>query len=289
MHASYLNLIHLRQELEHAEKSFKQQRQLLQERTLLDSEIATLQEQIEQDSQFLCHQTESPHFSQLETALNEKKAHLKQLKKTCQQLDDLLDQTDELTEDQLADQQEALLMALWQVYPDQRPEQEAKWQERKRLELLEADIQVMAKILEKLHAQFALAIQARLSIKGRGLLNYIFGISPNMIIEQQLLSASSLIQSTLPLIEKMHQRHQTSADQAFFKELAEWLDHLKISCQSPWGFHHLDTVFTEAKQTLETHLDLLKKSAQTMANRRQALANEIKGWIDDLERTPLNG
>jgi hypothetical protein len=279
---SLADLLKQRQDLEIAEQAFKNRQQLSQKRELLEEAISNLQKEIEENfRQFYNNlREEDAHFQNL---LSKKQHDLRQLKQTQSQLDHLLDETEDLTEESLERQFAQLLFAMWQLYPTQRAEQEAKWQELNNLRLLEVEVLGVKQLLHHLSEQLHTAIQARQSIKGRGIFNYIFGISPNMIIERQFLGAHAGILKVQPLLQKiMQQSPENSPLHLLAREILVWSDHLKPSCQAPWSFRHIDTIFSKAYHTLLQLLERLQLQEENLHKRIEILNAEIRSWIQQL-------
>ncbi len=286
-HSNLFYLIQLRQDLEKAEEAFKNHQQLSQKRELIEKKIVDLEHEMDDQFRQFRHKGQEDAYLYFQQAMQEKHQHLKQLKTAQRKLDDLLDQSEDLTEKGLEQQLYQLLLALWSFYPSQRETQEAKWKELHEFRLLAIELEGVKLFLNHLSNQFYIAIQTRQSIKGRGILNYIFGRSPNIVIEQQLLGAHAVIVKMQPLIQKIiKQSPPHSSLHHLFQEIDQWSGRLKTSCQSTWGFRHIDTIFSEAHQTVLSFIDRTEKEADQMQKTIENLNEEIRNWIQTLETYP---
>ena len=282
---SLSDLIKQRTELENAEQALKNRQLLIHKRESLEKAIVNLQEEIEEDFHQFHNKgkTEGEAYPLFQNTLCEKQKHLRQLKQAEGKLDELLDQTEDMTHESLEQQRNQLIFAIWQLYPSQRKEQEAKWKEINHLRILDIELHGVEELHHRLFEHLSRAIQVRQSIKGRGILNYIFGTSPNMIIEQQLLGAHTLIVNTLPLLQKMiHESREKTPLHLLSQEIYAWLERLKTSCHSPWSFRHIDTIFSEAHGSVQKFLNQLKIEHDKLLQRIDVIKKEMEGWVQQL-------
>lgn len=138
----------------------------------------------------------------------------KELKKKKMELDHLLDESEEWSENELAELKDKFLKL---TNPDD-------YKQLKEREFYDHFCLKLKKIFEEI-------FEVRKKINGWGLLQYIFGVSPNIQIEGKLIEANKLISAHLPYLN--------DEKKPFFEKLAK-------QCISPWGFKHIDTVFKEA-------------------------------------------
>ena len=128
------------------------------------------------------------------------------------------------------------------------------------------------------------AIQARRSVKGRGLLNYFLNISPNVIIERHLLASADLIDRTLPWLK--YQTTQLDA-QTFWLEMTQQLEHLAHECRATWGFRHIDTAITDGNTFIEHSLQKLHKELLHTQQICKTLELNLDVWLQQFESTDL--
>lgn len=275
---SQTELLLQRQALQEAERSFEKHQQLSQEREKLETTILHLQREIEREAYQFYQQVETS--SHLERKQQEKKKHLQHLKRTQQEIDHLLDHTEHLTVESLEQQRLSLLYSFWQLYPSQRKEQEPLWLELQQLQMTEEKLKEIEQVLQLLCQELEEIIQARQSIKGRGILNYIFGTSPNIIIEHHLLKIHSIIQISCPMMQEIIQNPQNHLYDSLFQDIYVWLDHLKIPSRSSWSFYHIDTIFSEAFQNFKRLLVALQKQQNELLKRKDFLKKESQQWLE---------
>lgn len=280
----YLKLDQQRQSLKKMEADFKNQKQWLQKREEIENNLATLQEEIKREF-YQRHQ--KGNFEEeailLFQKMKEKKIQqLHELKRVQYQIDTYLDEIEDITEEKLQQQRFNLLQAHWQLHPAKRKEQETLWHEWSQLRILEIDFLHINKVLERLAEHLHFAIQARQSIKGKGILNYIFGTSPNMIIEKQLLGIYALILNNEPLFKKMIHCNPPKPMLDFLNDLFSWLEQTKNTCCKSWSFRHLDAVFSEFKPILIQMSEQSKKWQQQISERIEKLNEDIQQWIEEM-------
>lgn len=279
------DLLQQRQALEKDEWAFKNQKLWIQKREEIENAILKLKEEINKNF-YQCHQTgtfdeeTTLHFQHV---LEEKNQQLRQLQKSQFQIDELLDQAEDITEESLYQQRFQLLHSLWQLYPEKREEQEFKWKEWNQLRILEVELLKTEKILERIVEHLSIAIRARQSIKGRGILNYIFGLSPNIVIERQLLGIHTLILNSVPLFEKsLHSYLHHQSFYTLLQDVFTLFEHLKNASNKPWSFRHLDNLFSETKPPLQHLIQRSKQQKEQTSLQIQKLNEEIQEWIQRL-------
>ncbi len=276
---SHADLLKLRRVLEEEELSFKHRQQLNNDRNSLEEAILRLQEEMAKFA-FRIHQ-EKNQSAHLLNKFNKKKAILQRLKQDQGRIDHLLDTIEDLTEEGLEKKRLYLLEAMWEFYPQRRESQEVLWREMKGLEERERELEAIEELLQHLCEQFEKVIQTRKSIKGRGIFNYIFGTSPNLIIERQLLAAHGLIHATLPLLHRTQEQRDKDL-QPLFQEIYHVLQPLEVSCKSSWSFRHIDTIFTEAYHSLQKLSDSLHQKQKEILKKIKFLMEERDRWIQQL-------
>lgn len=265
MHSS--DLTRKKQELETIELAFHNYQQWMKKREVLDKAILELQEG-------MAHAIYQPPKP-------EKQKKLQQLKQAQHELDQLIDQIEHLTEINLEQYQMQFFQEMWELYPDRRSGQEMRWKEKSELETLEREMEEIEKILLRLLQHLQTIIQTRQSIKKRGIFSYIFGISPNAIIGQQLMHISTLIQTTLPLLSKLSHQNQQPSFKVLVNEIYPWLENLTIACHSTWSFHRIDTVFLKAHATLQHYFHCLKEEQGEIVKQIETIKQSIQKWIKE--------
>lgn len=270
-----------RQELEQAEYAFQNQEKWLKIRKEIEQAILLLTNEIEQEFHLL-HQTgkfEKERDGQFQENIDKKRQTLRQLKKEQHQVDLWLDQTEDLSENQLHQLRIQLLYSLWELYPAKREEQEKIWKRGNDLKILELELVGIERILVQISSLLSIAKQTRMSIKGKGIFSYIFGLSPNFIIEKQLLEITTLISQTDPLFQKIFGLEQSIPLQHYFKELHAWLEKLQKNCAKSWSFKHLDILFSETEKEWISYTERLQHLKNQLNLEVKQLNEEFRSWL----------
>ncbi len=278
------DLFKQRQALENAELALKNRQQWIHKREEIERAIIHIQNEMKQD---FYHQLQKGEL-QKETLLHfekiqeERHRHFGQLKQERIRVDELLDQIDDLTEESVELQRTQLLHSLWQLYPAKREQQEIQWEEWNHLQILELELRGIEQILENLYEHLNKATQVRQSIKGKGLLNYIFGLSPNLAIDRQLREICTLILTALPFIDNVLCQRSPPTLQLFLQDLSTWLEQLKEACHKSWSFRHLDSLFGETNSKLKLFFERFKQHQMQLIEHIQRLDENIRSWIQQL-------
>jgi hypothetical protein len=276
------HLTQQRQALEKAEYAFKNHKQWLQKREEIEKQILQFQQEIEIELFKKYQKGELDQVSEeFHHALEKKRHQISQLKQAQQQIDEQLDQIEHLSEESLYQLRFHLLHMIWQLYPEKRIEQEAKWQEWNHLRVLEVDVFSIEKMLERLVEHLNIAMKTRQSIKGKGIFNYIFGLSPNSVIEKQLMGMQRLIESASSLFEKALQYSPDQSLTLLLENLRAWLEKLKITCNKPWSFRHIDILFAETIPLLDQFIRHLREQQERLAFRIHKLDQDIRNWTQE--------
>ncbi len=279
-----LKFLQQRQDLEKMEVVFRNQKHWLKKREDIENTLTTLQEEIERE---FYQNHRKGKFEGEETLrfqeMRKKKHHqLQELRQVQFQIDEQLDQIEDVTEEHLHQQRFHLLQALWELYPARQEEQKTQWEEWCQLKVSEIEFLRIDKLLERIAEHLSLAIQARQSIKGIGILNYILGTSPNIIIEKQLFGIHALILNNEPFFKKMLHQILPESLQIFLQELVSWLEKLKGTCCTPWSFRHLDAFFSETKPILILMAERSNQLQHQISERIRTLNEEIHQWTNQL-------
>lgn len=282
MHLSHppsLELLRQQQTLKDLEKGLANQKIWIQRRNDIEKSIELLKEDI-QIVLLSMHQSKNDEKEKkLQNEFNQKKESLKRLKNEQHQLDEWLDHVEDLTEDDLIQCRLQLLQSIWQEYPLLRDEQETKWNRLKQLTLIELELAGIGKILERIRGHIQIAIQARESIKGIGILNYIFGTSPNVVIEKQLKEIDNLANDSAPFFQRILKNELTEPLRLMIVELLQWLNELKKKCQQSWNFKFIDKLFNEVKSRLAYFEQEMTSCKNQITLEINHLNKEMNQWL----------
>ena len=249
-----------------AEQFHRDQAQLLAKRDELDEKILTAQNNLDKSIN--------------NRDLEQSKRELTLLKQEVRAVDSLLDEWDELSENQLYRMREELLNEIWERYPDQYSAEILLWNELKTTLILGAEIQTIRKLIDRLLEILHLILQERSGIKkGKGLLRYIFGVSPNAVIERHLFYAHDIILNALPDLKQAIHRSSQTALQPIFQAIYHEFYQLKDHCKAVWGFRHIDTVISSSEKQIALFSKELQEREQATQKRAVELKRELDDWL----------
>lgn len=254
----------LKEKLFQAELLFKRHATLLKQRDELDSTITKL---------------ESEHARQHLESAEKMKRQLNECKKKRRDIDLLLDESEDLNESEIEIMREALLNLSFQSDPIQGQEQEKKWISLKILRRQEKDLVKVKEVCEKIRTILDTTIRTRQGLRGRGILSYIFGVSPNAIIAQQFLNGQRIAAASLPFLSHLSDEPGNPSKE-LFQKIFLLINSLEKQFKAPWGFHHIDHVFTDALGKLKIYMDCLQTDSDLYENRIQTLEIEMHRWLD---------
>lgn len=258
-----------------AEEAYKILPQLKTQRDEIERKILDAQKQIEKE---FYQTSKKASFSFLE----ELKGRLSHLNQEMKILDFTLDKWDDLNEYQLHILREELFLGIWKNFPNQYEENKLQWYALKTDLILNAEIKKVRKIVDQLSEVLQIIMEARASIKGRGIFSYIFGISPNTVIERHLLLAHEIITKAEP--ELKHAMHQSRNTDLYvtFQTISEVTDQLKDQCKTVWGFRHIDTTIAKAEKDITQLAIKLKNKQKAILNRADELKNQLDEWLKSI-------
>lgn len=272
-----------REALQSAEHSFRHRQEWLQKREELELKIESLQHKIDQSFYQKYQTTQIQDKNTHLKSFEEERKQLLEWKRALIQIDRILDLSEDSTEDILHQQRFKLLQSLWEIFPQKKEEQEKNWKEWNHLKIIELELLGIDKLIESILEHLEIALKARQSIRGKGILNYIFGMSPNFIIERQLIEIQSLIKNSQHLFEKMLGQQTEHFLQSFLQKFVSWLEELKKSCSQSWSFRHIDTLYFETKSPLLQFRNQLETLREELQKKNLELEEEIHHWINDVQ------
>ncbi|CUI16400.1 conserved hypothetical protein [Candidatus Protochlamydia naegleriophila] len=275
---THADIIRLRLELKKAEQLYQSHAHLASQREECEKMIGRLQEEVEIDPYHLPEQDSlpEPHKQPL------RQQQLQELKRKKQEIDLLLDESEDLSEEELRLKQQALLTCIWTVYPSYQQEWENRWKDYQISLTLEEQFLDLKQFTKDLSNHLHYAIQHRQTIKGIGILNYILGTSPNLVIEKQLLTCHQAIQRFLPRLQTLSQQTAGMHHQIVLKDFLPFLEQLKKQCQTPWSFKHLDTVFTDAHKQLVHFHQIIEQDLSQLQRRSNELKQQLNDWLQQI-------
>ncbi|WP_068466560.1 hypothetical protein [Candidatus Protochlamydia phocaeensis] len=279
---THADITRLREQFWQAEAAYQNHQILVKERERYEKAIQMLSQQIERQCDHVYRQSfriqDRADSKRQEEQLYNNKEQLQQLKHKQREIDLLLDASEELTPHALFALKVDLLECIWAVHADQREEWEGKWKDLQNQTLFESElIQLKIRFIQVQDCLYK-AIEKRQSIKGKGLLHYIFGISPNAVIEGQLRHCSSLISELLPNLQQalLH----ASPFHLLLLEMEKISKNLNEQCKASWSFKHIDTYIQASYQSIQTSIQALDLYLNSVQKKKEALTQELKEWLE---------
>jgi len=212
---------------------------------------------------------------ELETMLGDlhgKPQILKELKTKMQELDTLLDTLEEFSTEHIETLQKRLIHAILNQYPDERLFIEKTSQGLTKTKAQTDRLQNLTHLTENTLEALDKALQAGKGIRGFGILSYIFGNSPTIVISQYLKRTEDFAKETLRVIEDTHTETLDPLNpplKLLYKEL-----------QLRWSFRRLDRVFTPIHDDLKVGLQFLKEKRQNAEEQQNALEKALNDWLE---------
>lgn len=274
----------LKEKLLQNEVAYQDHHRLLDKREELNRLIQNRQDDLEK-TLIQLHQNprleyeEAKTYDKLNNKINKDKALLEELKQKRRELDHRLDKTEELTSESLDHLRLELTEFILQQHPEQREERQQRNQQLEEQKQLERNLERLHEALKKLHSIITAIHETRRSINGRGILNYIFGISPNMIIERHLNECARLIEATLQLLTRFKDENPHSAMIPLYEKLQAFLLKIQPHFKGIWGFRQIDTTFVEIQAELALHLNEFHQALINVKNKKNELEIEKEIWF----------
>jgi len=199
---------------------------------------------------------------------------LKHLKSKKIDLDHLIDQIEAEADQPVELLQQQLLDSLFSFYPEKSyPLLKLKQDKAHQLEELQ-QTQEFQELLTKVKDHLQEIINIRQRIQRLGLLSYIFGASPNVMIAHNLESVHQLIPQAMlfPLLKKNE----------LYLESIEVLQSLSSHCLTRWNYRKIDTCFTDYKNKLEGLLARWQSEEEIKHLLINKLSLQINEWIEQM-------
>jgi len=257
-----------------AEETYPYLKQIAAQREALEIKILNLQSKMVTYK----YSTGEHHLKSLNQLQADLKVHHQQIRK----IDHELDQWDELNEESLQKIRRALFLEIWNSFPQHFIEQETIWYQLEQKISFNRQFTPIQSFLEELLHVLKSVRETRIKMQGKGILSYIFGTSPNAIIEKYLLFAHDLILNHLQLIKELKQNAISKPIHLQLEEIYQVVEQLKDDCKKTWGFRHID-------QTIATHEDQLSvlnsqiiEYAKKIQNEISYLNKELDNWLKEL-------
>lgn len=246
-------IIRLKNELAYGKKALEKWNSLIPKRDELEK---TIREWPEQQKQSGKHDL-----------INDE---LAALKKRLKELDHLLDQLEEFSEENLGIMENQLVELLLITYPELQTDYDLLQTSLKKTEAQLKSHQFIYENLKQMEQLLQKTLDVRKRIKKEGILSYIFGNNPNQVISQNLKAIANQIDLILPWFQK---------NKTLDSEYLEFLLDFHRECKQRWGFKKMDLYFQDTLIKLKKLTDMfdhLNKNYE-LDYKRQVHEREL--WI----------
>ncbi|KAF3362799.1 hypothetical protein PHSC3_000658 [Chlamydiales bacterium STE3] len=120
---------------------------------------------------------------------------------------------------------------------------------------------------------------ARARIRKQGILSYIFGANPNMIVAQCLKGISEILQKEKPTILTGKKDFSDVALPSLINELSIYTEELEQACQKKWDFKRLDVLLEKNFSKIQHFKDHFEKCREEILSRLNNLEEELESWL----------
>lgn len=182
---------------------------------------------------------------------------LKKMKLKLRELDALIDDLEELNDETIAGIKNTLIEAILADKPETDMHYRHIFSQNQQLIQEEGAINQKILVYDKLLESLDKVFEARQAVRKRGLLDYIFGVSPNYTITQHLKAIQTIIE---------HQQDPT------LKELGDF-------CKEKWGFKSIDIKLKELHSHLLTETNILKQKHAHLKTQISTNEGQLKSWL----------
>lgn len=248
--------------------------ELSQKRLELENKKTALQKKREQFSFY------QPNSLQKRAEL---KAFLKCLNQEISHLDHQLDQIEEIDEEGVKKMEKELLQQLCLHYSNEYQKQNHSWQALQLTSLIKEELNQLCTFIQEMIMHLNVIKEARLLIKKRGLFSYVFGASPNLIIEKQLLMMADLISKQSVLLTSLEDKKSVYSSIFSFDLFQQTLQNLKVECVKSWGFSHLEQKIFPYEQQLHHFWEKISLLIEQLENDIEKNQQLLSQWLIDLK------
>jgi DNA repair exonuclease SbcCD ATPase subunit len=271
----------LKDELQEAKKGHAHWQALLPQRESLQDTIEKMQNGIEEACSRL--ESQSTNTSEATTALQneieKQRSLLKRIKKQKQEMDHLLDNLEEGSEERVETIYKQLVKAILASYPDQQPIYRLMEENHNKIVNELNSLSELMEICEKLRQSLDKINVTRQNVRKQGLLRYLFGQNPNVIIAQELHNLSELCESSFSIMDAHESDKDKSSDS--YKELRILMQNLYKHTKQRWGFKTIDTIFTPALSALSSIQPQIDERLKVKEGALKKSESKFEEWLKD--------
>jgi hypothetical protein len=281
MNVNHSEIKRLKDELQEAKEGHTHWQALLPQRESLQETIEKMQNGIEEACNRLESQSAdtSEATSALQNEIEKQRSLLKRIKKQKLEMDHLLDNLEEGSEERVESINRQLVKAILDLYPDQQSVYTLMEDEHNKIVNELNGLSDLVQICEELKQSLEKIHNTRQTVRKQGLLRYLFGQNPNVIIAQELHNLSELSESSMPMIEAHESEKNKSA--ALFKELRNLMESLYKHSKQRWGFKIIDNIFSPALNTLSSIQYEVEEQLRVKESTLKVSEKKFSEWLKE--------
>lgn len=272
----------LRNEWLHVEQSLQKWTALSRQREELYDQEKALKDSL-QANLIAMHQKQSYEpatAKQFKEIIDSQNKLLDQLKHKKSEIDHLLDVLEDNSPEKAGSLKSQLAEALIHRQPDQMEYYEKIKSAIIQNTVAKDELSHVVHVLDKLAELIEKTLNIRQSIKKRGILTYIFGSNPNVVITQHLQAAHLLTSTVLPIIKKNCLDHSLDDKvRENYTALISFLENFSLKCKERWGFKQIDIFFLPSWQNLKKHKEIFQNHLNKCLLDGQELNTKLNDWL----------
>ncbi|MGK5593783.1 MAG: hypothetical protein ACSNEK_00295 [Parachlamydiaceae bacterium] len=276
-----LSLQEARQKRQEIKKGLASREQCLNKRSEL--ECFLLETQLKAHQTLLkAHQLEldQPHsahelFNKAKEYENLEKVLLQQI----HSLDRELDRWEETEETDIQQLDELIISLLMKENPSLKEVYEKLKSQQASLQRRRIKAEKLLELLKHIEHLLANIQLARNRIKRQGLLSYIFGANPNLIVTQCLQGMITIIKNGKEIIEESKSLSTEPEVIDSHTSLYLYLLELEEQCRKRWSYRHLDTITEGYSLKIRNVISFFKTYQRHLQMESKEVAEEIEKWM----------
>jgi len=227
--------------------------------------LSALRTQLEKEMLALKQEIQGSHYQSGE--IESKKSLVAACRQKMLEIDHLLDDLEEWTEEKTGEVQEELISLILKIHPEEKDVYQDLSSKlnfnlatKHRIDLVIRHLELITNALEMIKVK-------RMEVKRRGVLSYVLGPNPNVVIGKNLKNVCDEAQTCVELDPQ---------EEGLKKELQDLIVH----CQGRWGFQTIDKVLSPFKERLEQYLSELQDHEKKLQDEIIDIETQIADWIE---------
>lgn len=217
--------------------------------------------------------------------ITEKEACLRDLKQKKKELDTLLDELEEQSEEQTAHQLKEIAALILKDYP----KEEAFYLELQGALAKALHLENEAYILKQLIHDLVLypdkITEIRHYVKRKGFFSYIFGPNPNGMISLHLSGLKKDLEIALPQVEILAAETKGGDDlRLVYAEIVQFFSGLKTECEEQWSYKKIDIMMTRAKSKFDELDRFFTELHYMQKEKHQKIELKLKEWMEQFAK-----